>query len=72
MRKYFYLAITTVFAVLIACNNDDDDNSSFNISDQLTNVFDNGIINRADNFIEEAKIFQNLVEGFNDIPTQEN
>ena len=61
----FFLAVITVFSILIACNNDDDsgknnddNNIIFSISNQLINVFDNGIISRADSFIEQAKSFK--------------
>lgn len=65
--------IFVIISILIACNNDDSNQSNdFNISEQLENIFDNGIIGQSNDFIAEAIIFQSLVDDFNENRTQEN
>lgn len=77
MKKNIFFKIVVIFVVFIACNGSDDNSNNvtpvvpnFSVTEQLNNVFDNGIISQADNFIEAANTFQSLVLSFNTETTQ--
>ncbi len=75
-KLYTILILTSLFIIslFISCDKDSDDtsNTPFDIKEQLTNIYVNGIFPLAENFEKETVLLSNLINQFSEETTEGN